>query len=190
MRENKGDITVQSDMTSGARVLGGTAWFFGPAFRFISLAVLALMLADETPGVAQAAAPTDPGTAIATRKTNMNELEDAVDALRKELDRPAPDFAQALERARFIGTLSRRLPDGFPLGTGPESGVRTRALADIWQQPDEFRQVAAGLAARAISLEAAASQSDKPLMEERIRDIGQSCQACHSRFRGSWWPFW
>jgi cytochrome c556 len=190
IKESEEDIAFQSVTAFAVRPFRGTAWFFGAAVCFILLAAFALILVGKTSGGAQAAAPADSSTAIATRKTNFNELEDAVRALRKELDHPAPNFTQVLERARFIEMLSRRLPDWFPSGTGPESGVSTRALADIWQQPDEFRQAAAGFAAQAIALEAAASRSDTPITEQRIRDMGRSCQACHDQFRGSWWPFW
>jgi cytochrome c556 len=190
MREGKEGIVFQSVTDFAMRPFRGAAWFFGAAFSFILLVAFALILVGKASGGAQAAAPADPRTAIATRKNSMNELEDAVDAMRKELDHSAPNFTQVLERARLIETFSRRLPDWFPSGTGPESGVSTRALADIWQKPDEFRQAAASFAAQAIALEAAASRSDTPVMEQRIHDMGRSCQACHDQFRGSWWPFW
>lgn len=87
-------------------------------------------------------------------------------------------FAAALaEVAPLAGNL-------YPAGTGPESGVKTRATAAIWEDPAGFQAAVEKNTELSNALLAAAQSGDPAAVGAALGDLGKNgCGACHTNFR-------
>ncbi len=87
-------------------------------------------------------------------------------------------YATALaQTAPLIGDL-------YPAGTGPDSGVKTRAMAAIWEDTDGFQAAVAKNTELSNALLAAAQSGDPAAVGAALGDLGKnSCGACHTSFR-------
>jgi len=131
---------------------------------------------------ASALAATAAGT-ISARQVNYKQIGKAFKAIQDETRKSAPSFALIRANARTIHGLAQRIPRWFPRGSGPETGVRTRALPIIWQQPAQFRQSAANLVRAARALDAAAARGDAGATQAAATGLGEACKACHLTYR-------
>lgn len=84
--------------------------------------------------------------------------------------------------------FAQSLPDKFPKGSAPgDAGVtKTRALPEIWSQPDAFK-TAAGVLATALQATSDVA-GDKAKFDAAFGDIKKSCGGCHDKFRGKETP--
>ena len=84
--------------------------------------------------------------------------------------------------------FARSIPSKFPKGTGVgDAGVtKTRALADIWTKPEEFKAAAEALAAALESASVGAGDAGK--FDAAFGDVKKSCGGCHEKFRGKEMP--
>ena len=71
----------------------------------------------------------------------------------------------------------------FPRGTGPETGVRTRAKPEIWSNPSGFRLAGAALLVAARELSAAAQSGDVARIRAALPGVTRACGGCHDSFR-------
>ncbi len=86
--------------------------------------------------------------------------------------------------ANALAAAAGTLPDLFPAGTGPESGVKTRALPAIWDDPDGVAEILATTGAAVTALVAAAESGDPAATGAALGDLGKNgCGACHTRYR-------
>lgn len=85
--------------------------------------------------------------------------------------------------AQIIKTRADEVVGWFPAGSGPETGVKTRARAEIWQQPEQFEQRRVAFVAEAAKLADYASAGDADAFAAQMGDLGATCKACHDDFR-------
>lgn len=133
---------------------------------------------------APAAAPS-PAAAIAARQANFKEISGAFKSINDELKAADPDAATILPLARTITARSQGQLRFFPAGSGPEAGVKTRAMAAIWRDKPEFTALMADLGNSANSLQTAAARGDVVAIAAARTRLGESCKACHAKFRES-----
>lgn len=69
----------------------------------------------------------------------------------------------------------------FPVGTGPDSGLKTCALQGVWSKPTEFEQGHVALLAQLVKLRGALQGSDASAMRAEYTATGRACSACHGR---------
>lgn len=100
-----------------------------------------------------------------------------------ELKKDAPDLAKIKEGAGTINGLAPQVKDWFPKGSGPQDGVKTDALAAVWEKPDQFGQAAVKLVEAATALNAAAQSGDLAAVRGAVPPLGASCKGCHDNFR-------
>ncbi len=91
-----------------------------------------------------------------------------------------PELAAA---AATIKQHSVELVDWFPAGTGPESGRKTEAKAEIWQQPEVFAEKREAFVAEAAKLAALADANDAEGFAGQVKNLGGTCKGCHDDFR-------
>jgi cytochrome c556 len=136
-------------------------------------------------GALKAAAP-DPAAVqkvVDAREAHYKEIGKAAKAIHDELGSTQPQLATVAANARTIESLAHQIPTWFPAGTGPQPGVKTEALATIWQQTPLFRQRAGNLAAAAHELAAAAASGNAAATKTAANNVGAACKACHDTFR-------
>jgi cytochrome c556 len=130
-----------------------------------ALAGLALSLLAAVQ-IASAAAPTI-SAAIAARKANFKEIGGAFKTINDEIKSGAPDVNTVRPLARDIASRSALQLKNFPRGSGPESGVKTRAKAAIWSDQAGFNKL----------------QNDMVASASTRAALGATCKNCHDRFR-------
>ncbi len=178
-RADRDDRTTGSTATRGAgrrlrSALIGAALLLGAA---------AGARAAGNPGPAQIA------QLIHARHEHFHALGKTFKSLREQIGRAQPDWNLVATDASQIERLATALPTWFPPGSGPGHGVKTRARAKIWAQPQAFAAAAKTLASRAQDLAQAVPSHDPGSLRLRARALGEACGSCHHRFRAhsSWW---
>ena len=129
-------------------------------------------------------APDTPGAKAAhARHENFEAIGKAFKTIGDELKKGAPDLAAIQAQAATVHRLAPQVKDWFPAGSGPQDGVKTDALAAVWQQPDEFGKAAARLTDASAALDAAAQAGDLAAVRGAVPPLGAACKGCHERFR-------
>jgi cytochrome c556 len=130
-----------------------------------------------------AASLASPGETIHAREANFKQLGKGLKATMDQLKGRSPDLAVIRAAAAQIVPAAQRVPTLFPKGTGPESGVKTEALPEIWTRPAEFRAAADKLATAATAFKAAADSGDLARIKSATASLGGTCKGCHDPFR-------
>jgi cytochrome c556 len=136
---------------------------------------------------ANAAAPTPAPADVALfmhdRHERYEHLGDMMKGINRELKGDAPSIDTIRRNASQIAAFSTQVPMLFPHGTGPESGHRTRAKAEIWSDPDTFRQRARAFETEAARFNQAAQSGDLAAVRAAQPGLADACKNCHERFR-------
>lgn len=141
--------------------------------------------AEAAPVDAAAAdgAPVDVAAVLKEREENFEGIGDAFKAIRGELEKDAPDFALVATNATDINTRAKLIETHFPAGTSVDDGVKTEALATIWQKPDEFKAAGQKLIDESAKLAELAKGGDKAAVGAQAMAMGGACKGCHDQFR-------
>lgn len=111
------------------------------AFPILALAAV-MVLADISQVPAQS-----PGATIEQRQAAMRTKGTAMRTVVPLARGDVPwNAAAAIPALESILATARETPALFPAGTGPATGVRTRASPAIWERPAEFEASAKSLA--------------------------------------------
>ncbi|WP_374674070.1 cytochrome c [Ideonella sp.] len=144
-----------------------------------ALALLAAAgLATALPAAAQFQKPED---AIKYRQSAFTVMASHFGRIAAMAQGKAPfDAAAAKANADIVATMSRLPFAAFPAGT--DSG-QTKAKAEIWSEPDKFRQGATTMQEAVGRLQAAAGTGNLDQIKAAVGDVGKSCKACHDNYR-------
>lgn len=145
------------------------------------LAAPVLALALLATGAAALAAPA--GETVRAREANFKQLGKGMKATMDQLKSGSPNLAVIRAAAAQMVPAAQRVPTLFPKGTGPESGVKTEALPEIWTKPAEFRTAADKLVTAATAFKAAADSGDLARIKPAAMALGGTCKGCHDTFR-------
>lgn len=126
---------------------------------------------------------------VHARQDHFHALGKATKSLREQIGRANPDWPVIAADTTQIEHLAAALPTWFPAGSGQGHGIKTKARAKIWAQPQAFAAAAKALSSRAQDLAQAVAGRDPRTVRLRARALGQACGSCHHRFRAhsSWW---
>ena len=116
------------------------------------------------------------------RHDHYHELGDAFKTVRDQTRTGTPDMAKIKAAAKVVNEASIDQGRWFPAGTGPEAG-KTRALAVIWERPNDFIAAQKVFSDAAPKLLAAANAGDLNAVKANFGDVGKSCKNCHDTFR-------
>ena len=142
--------------------------------------LVAASLALAGGGVALAASPAD---TISARQANFKTMGKAMKGSFDELKQPAPSVETLRTNAAALAGAAAKVAAGFPAGTGPEAGVKTQALPDIWQKPAEFRAAADKLVKATQAYQQAAASGNLDAIKAALMPVGGSCKGCHESFK-------
>jgi cytochrome c556 len=142
--------------------------------------------ANASNGMAMLAVPSVSGAAAVkvmhARHEGMETIGKDFKALHREFDSPTPNLAIIRTAAGQITGLSREASGWFTAGTGPEVG-KTGAKPEIWQDPKDFAAKLAAFQRAAAAFNATTTHNDVAQMKARYADLGNSCKACHDKYR-------
>jgi cytochrome c556 len=103
-------------------------------------------------------------------------------AIGREVKSDSPNLDTIRASAKTITDFAPRVASLFPPGTGPDVG-KTGAKPEIWQNPQDFVAKAGDFQKAAQAFGAAAGGSDANAIKARFADLGDSCKACHDKYR-------
>lgn len=121
---------------------------------------------------------------IAVRQAGMKQNGANMGAIKKVLD-AGGDLTTVASNAQGIADFGRKIATVFPTGSGPESGIKTRAMPEIWVSKADFEKAAANLATQADTLMAALKANDKAAATAAFGATGGACGACHRTYRAN-----
>lgn len=161
-------------------------------FMLSALAGLALLSAceqgAETPPVTETANASLAGGVsarerIKTRQAQLKKMGKAFKTISDELKASSPDRAKIRSAAASLPRDARGMVNWFPRGTGPEAGVKTAALPDIWKNKPDFNDKVAALQDSAAKLQSVAQKGDVAAIAAQFRATGGKCKDCHDKYR-------
>ena len=135
--------------------------------------------------VAVVAAPllAAPADTVRTRISGFRELGAAFKAVNDGLRGSNVQTIMIQQSAREIRSASRNIYSWFPAGTGPGPGLKTKAKAEIWSKPAQFRAVQDAFAKQAELFQRVAASGNAAAMRTEARKLGATCKSCHDAFR-------
>ena len=123
--------------------------------------------------------------AVRSRQANFKEIGGAFKSINDELKTGAPDINTVRPLARDLANRTALLPRLFPKGSGVESGLRTRAKAEIWRDGATFARLQGDMITAARALDAAAASGNIADLNVARARLGSTCKSCHDDFRES-----
>lgn len=120
---------------------------------------------------------------IEARQENLKEMGGAMKTISDQLKLESPDVDAIYAASQTIEAHSANIGDWFPAGAGPDSGVETEALANIWESPDDFAAAVARFQNAAAGFEDIAVTRNVDDIRAGLGALGGSCKNCHDQFR-------
>ncbi len=146
------------------------------------LALAAALLSCVGFTLVQAASPQ--AAQIKPRQDKLRDMGGALKAITDELKKPKVDWDNVIiPNAQTIKDRSAYLLNWFPKGSGPEAGVKTYALPEIWQKQDDFTKIGKAMQAEAIKLDQVANSRNLDGLKAEAVSLGKACKACHDPYR-------
>lgn len=117
------------------------------------------------------------------RHDEYRKLGDAFKTIRDQTRAGAPDAAAIKSAAGVVNDASVNQFKWFPAGSGPETGAKTRARAEIWSKSQDFAAAQKLFAQQAGKLNTVAGASDIAAVRAQFGEVGKACKNCHDTFR-------
>ena len=148
--------------------------------RFVKgVAAFAIGAAFAT-SIALAATPAD---TIKARQEAMKSFGDNLKIIGDGLKSDKPDATAIANAFHNISAKANMVGGLFPKGSGPEAGVKTRAKAEIWTMPDEFKAAVDGFVSAAGQVSKVSATSSIDDLKAAQKTLGGGCGGCHMKFR-------
>lgn len=120
---------------------------------------------------------------IKTRQAQLKKMGKAFKTISDELKASGPDRAKIRSAAATLPRAATGMVNWFPRGTGPEAGVKTAALPDIWKNKPDFNDKVAAMQDAAAQLQAVAQKGNVAAIAAQFRTTGGKCKDCHDKYR-------
>lgn len=124
-----------------------------------------------------------PKDAVAARVNGYRETGAAFKTINDQLKTETPAKIMLRLSAKRIVQTSHEQYGWFPQGSGAEAGVKTKAKPAIWSDPAGFKAAQDRLQQQAALMAQTVEGSDLAAMKKQAHALGETCQACHSKFR-------
>ena len=163
----------------GLAACGGEA--AKPAEPAAPVAEVALEPAPEVaPAAAGGETPADVPAFMKTRHENYEALGKNMKVLMDNMKAATPDMTAVTAAAAEVKKTADVMGTWFPAGTGPETGIKTGAKANIWTDRATFDAAAVRLQTEATAL---AAETDAAGFKAQFPKTGAACKNCHDTFR-------
>lgn len=100
-----------------------------------------------------------------------------------ELKKKDPNIGAIRSSAKAIAETATTQYRWFPRGSGPESGAKTAAKAEIWTDAAGFAAAQKAFQAEAQKLGQAAASGDLKAIRPQVGATGKTCAGCHNKYR-------
>jgi cytochrome c556 len=120
--------------------------------------------------------------AIAKRQNIMKGMTPSLQAIRAAAT--SGDFATAQAKSAELSVNVKALATLFPAGSGPESGVKTRAKPEIWSDGAGFKAAYEKAVAGTDGIVAATAAKNADQVTAALTAIQGACAGCHTPYRG------
>jgi cytochrome c556 len=131
--------------------------------------------------------PSDVQQTIETRQHHYADLGAAFKSMNDELRNKKPVISMYGRYLKQLVELARLLQDQerfFPAGTGPESGHKTAALAQIWTDKRQFAAKGNALVVEVEKLQKVVTDGGAmQAIANQHKVVGKTCEDCHKAFR-------
>lgn len=144
----------------------------------IKLSVIAVLALSIVSASAQ-----DTAGIIAARKDHFHQIGASFKAVMDQTHASSPNFQTIRSNAQMLAQLTSEIGTWFPAGSGPESGAKTHAKAEIWTKNSQFQEDARLAHVAAQDLLKASGGNDVSVVATSAKALGQRCGACHADFR-------
>ncbi|HEY5204144.1 MAG TPA: cytochrome c [Roseiarcus sp.] len=121
--------------------------------------------------------------AVKARQAHMKALGASEKILVEQIHSGAPSMAVFKVEAAKIDDAAKTLPTWFPVGSGPSSGAKTKALPLIWTDPAGFADKQKALSVAAAKFDAATEAGDPAAVGPALREVGAACKGCHDTYK-------
>jgi cytochrome c556 len=125
------------------------------------------------------------GKALVARQAHFREQNAAFRSVNEDLRKDTPDKATLAADAARLKTVAADLPTWFPKGSGPETGLKTAAKAEIWTDAEGFAAAATRFQTETVKLEQLAAAGDVEAAKAQLKATAAACKACHDKYRAS-----
>jgi cytochrome c556 len=120
---------------------------------------------------------------IESRQSNLKDLAASFKKVNDQLKTDSPQLEEIRAAARTMKGHAEEIANWFPASTGPESGVKTEALATIWSDSAGFSAAAARLRDETGRLSDISTTDNIEAMKSQAQATGAACKNCHDTFR-------
>jgi cytochrome c556 len=145
--------------------------------------LLYIALAAAAPAAVLVAAEKSPKDFMHDRHEHYEELGKAFKTVRDQTRSPSPDVKAIAGAAKVVSAAAAEQDKWFPAGTGPETGIKTRAKPEIWNKPQDFAAAKKLFSDAAPKLLTVASAGDVAAVRTQFGEVGKACKNCHDTFR-------
>lgn len=132
--------------------------------------------------VAGSAVAYDAASQIKARQDGMKQIGGSMKGLYETLNGDK-DPAKLKAFANRLNSLAGQTKGWFPAGSGPSSGEKTKAKAEVWTDPAGFEASRKAMVAAAGKLNAAAQTGDPAKVQAEFLAIRGTCKACHDKYQ-------
>ena len=148
----------------------------------VALGVVGLFLGVALAGAAAAQQP-KAADVIKSRQDQMKALGADFRIISDALKADSPDRTAIAAASQRIADVIKGTNAYYPPGTGPESGLKIRAMAEVWSQSAEFNRAGEFSIAEAAKFLQTAGNGDIMTVRAGFKSLTDSCVACHVKFR-------
>jgi cytochrome c556 len=120
---------------------------------------------------------------VEARALHMKDLGGSFKAVRDQSAQETPNLALIQMATQEVESASQDLPSWFPDGTGPDTGLKMRALAEVWTDDAGFAESASAFRTEAARLNELARAGDVAGVREQTRAVRKTCGGCHDAYR-------
>lgn len=150
----------------------------------VSLIAMAALLTTSGLGVTVASAADEPENIVKYRKNQMRAQAALMGMIAAALKGEVSWTDEIAVQARALSGMSKALPRLFVEGSGKADGLDSRALAVIWENPDEFAAELQTFQDDTAALAEVAEGGDMAAIGAAVGKVGKDgCTACHETYR-------
>lgn len=117
------------------------------------------------------------------RIRNFKDIGAAFKAVNDEVKAGRFESATVKYSVKSISSITVNMHKWFPEGSGPESGLTTKAKPFIWDNIDDFNKVRSDFEQTIIALLAATEESDAAMIKANFYKAAKGCKTCHELYR-------
>ena len=134
-------------------------------------------------GGGAALAQKSPADTIKARQDAMKSWGGNLKTINEQLKSATPDVAAIKTAVAGVSANAKDVASWFPAGSGPETGVKTRAKAEIWSQAADFKTAADNFVAGTAKFSGVVAGGNVETIKTDLKAFTDGCGGCHMKFR-------